>query len=167
MRKRIVVALLLAISIPGAVEGGLTVESLITHAMPGEPVDVGIFSDSWDTPYTAYIEFDGLEYVEFIEPLMIDEAAGPNAWADDMTSDGWPGWWYIGAQSYNPEIPIETGRHFTFKFKGVCWAQSVRITLYDSDGVTPLGYKTVTIDIPEPGSVALLGLGCLMLRRGY
>ena len=77
-------------------------------------------------------------------------------------ADGYPGWYEFTVASFPPN-PIAAGDHIEVNVMGVSEGTAA-LNLYATDGVTRLDTAQITV-IPEPTTIALLGLGALFLRR--
>jgi hypothetical protein len=123
-------------------------------------VIIDVQSDS-DAPYGAWLVLEDVSMGAF-GAMTVSEDAGPDAYAIDWSGDGYPGWWELSAASFNPAVPIVVGTHFEIDYEALVEGD-VSITLRSYDE-TEVDRVTIT-QVPEPMTMALLGLGGLFLRR--
>lgn len=98
---------------------------------------------------------------EWASDVTITPAAGADAYAVDWDAD-YPGWWELSAASFNPDAPVLAGVHFLIDFH--CLGEGeVVLTLRDY-GENEVDRVTIA-QVPEPITLALLGIGGLFLRR--
>jgi len=182
MKKLIVLSLMLGIasvanatilqlSVDGVTNGDATQEITINVC---DYVVIDIHGPA-DSPLLGYIiiEEDGGEdggewvdgsYNEVNYPV-VHAAAGDMAGVVAYTESGWGDGYEVTAD-YTPYSSIEDGLWFEFLFHCTKMDETVTISLWDDD----LGYETpvdtiIIHQIPEPMTIALLGLGGLLLRR--
>ena len=93
-------------------------------------------------------------------------AAGDLAAAEPYTEAGWgAGFMLTAAESPGSSSPISTGAQFNVDYSGGTMGQTAKISLYlDPEYTIPVASINVSI-IPEPMTIALLGLGALFLRK--
>ena len=111
-------------------------------------------------------------WIEIVDPgvAMVVEAGlgfapggNPNG---DSSQAYWPdyGEWYeFAVVSLNPDDPIVAGDHILVELIGMAEGETT-MNVYEYDGVT-LVASTPVVVMPEPVTIALLGLGGLFLRR--
>ena len=121
---------------------------------------IDVMSDN-ALPYGAWLVLEDKSLGEWASDMTITPAAGPDAYAINWDAD-YPGWWELSAASFNPDNPVVPGVHFLIDFHCL-GAGDVDITLraYDESVVDRV---TIT-QVPEPITLALLGVGGLFLRR--
>ena len=93
-------------------------------------------------------------------------AAGDLASATPYTEAGWgTGYEVIAGSTPAANPPLGAGSQFNFNYSGGTLGQTATISLFvDPEYTTPVASFNVTI-IPEPMTIALLGLGALFLRK--
>ena len=93
-------------------------------------------------------------------------AAGDLAASEPYTEAGWgAGYMLTTAASPGSSQPISTGSQFNVNYSGGTLGQTAKISLFlDPEYTTPVASVNVSI-IPEPMTIALLGLGALFLRK--
>ncbi len=135
---------------------------------PTEPIDIGetvtiaVASDGAGG-YTGWLEMTAPAVAGFDGAPEFTPAGDPGG-TSVMTY--WPdyGEWYeFSVGSFPPSPAIAAGDHILIHIQGLS-AGSSTLSLYDDDGVTLLDQATIAV-IPEPATIALLGLGGLLLRR--
>ncbi len=146
---------LAVLGLAGNAEGTISLVPEQAMVPFGETVTISVVSDSSDS-YGCWLELSSNGIGAFGE-VQILPAAGSDA-TKDFT---WDPWWCLEAKSFNPASPIVPGTHFTIDFT-MYTEGCASLTLYEFDGVTPL--QTVEI-CPEPATLALLGIGGMLLRR--
>lgn len=123
-------------------------------------ITIDIMSDNTGA-YGAWLVLEDKSLGEWANDMTILPAAGANATAVDWDAD-YPGWWEVNAASFNPDLPIIAGVHFLIDFH--CLGEGdVLITLrnYDESETD----RVMITQVPEPITLALLGVGGLFLRR--
>jgi len=124
----------------------------------GDPPSDGEWGDAIGPPYTVESGY----YLKSGYPMKY-AAAGDMASALRYSYAGW-GWGYEIAAA-NAIGPPVGGREFDFMFHCRAAPSDAVITLWaDDDYVTPKD-TIIVHQIPEPATIALLGLGGLLLRR--
>lgn len=81
-------------------------------------------------------------------------AAGDNAVVVDYRGS-YAGWWTVETKDTAEPFNIATGNQYEVTIKGLAVGSD---TLY-------VGSDAITVTVPEPMTIALLGLGGLLLRR--
>lgn len=133
-----------------------------TYTMPISSVIVIDVSSDDALPYGAWLALEDLTLGQWDSGVTIMPAAGLDAVAIDWSAD-YPGWWEFNAASFNPDLPVVAGTHFMIDYKALGEGDVV-VSLYGYDTVTLMDKVTIT-QIPEPITLALLGVGGLFLRR--
>jgi hypothetical protein len=87
-------------------------------------------------------------------------AAGDDAAKTDNYL-GYNGWWYIEAKDNSEPFNIASGQQWQLSIKGL----STGTCQFVADDYASGTKQYITVTVPEPMTVALLGLGGLFLRR--
>jgi len=156
MKKLLALALVLGLA--GAAHAVISLSPDATTINIGDTVTVSVVSDS-SSSYGAWLEPVDNGKGTFGD-LMILSAAG----ADASKDSSFLPWWLFEAKSFNPDAPVQPGAHFTIDFTGTAEGEAT-LNLWDFDAANVLATSTITVLIPEPLTVSLLGLGGLFLRR--
>ena len=161
MKKLVVLTLVMAVA--SGANAALTLVDV-----PTDPINIGesitiLVNNSDDGAYAGWLQITDQAVADYDgDPVFT--AAGDTAGQSIMelyVDD--PGWYTFTVSSLDPANPIVAGDHIQVNIVGISEGSSV-LGLYDSDGVTLLDSATVNV-IPEPMTIALLGLGGLFLRR--
>lgn len=161
MKKLVVLTLVLAVA--SGANAALTLVDV-----PTDPINIGesiaiLVNNSDDGAYSGWLQITNQAVADY-DGAPVFTAAGDTAGQSTMELYvDEPGWYTFTVSSLDPANPIVAGDHIQVNIVGISEGSSV-LGLYDSDGVTLLDSATVNV-IPEPMTIALLGLGGLFLRR--
>jgi len=136
--------------------------------VPIEPIGVGdtvtiTVANSRNGAYAGWLEIGTPDVATFETAPKFTEAGDPGG-ASLMKY--WPqygAWYEFTVVSFPPNPAVEAGDHIVVRIVGLS-AGTTNLNLYDSDGVTLLDRCSIAV-VPEPTTIALLGLGGLLLRR--
>jgi len=160
MRKLLILVLVLGMSSTAGAALSLGGDTIVGQA---ETAIVTVISDD-TSPWTGYIGFD--DSVVGVSGCVATSNAGEDA---VVTPDpyGWVGWYEIeAADDSEPFDSIQPGVQFEISVFGEAIGDVYIIELYAGDWATLLdSWTVVRAAIPEPMTIALLGLGGLFLLR--
>ena len=159
MKKLLIVMLVLAVA--SVANATLSITAPATVDL-GATATVTVSSDTAADSYIAYVDFTGGVPLSNAQILA---AAGPNAKCT-LSPYGYAGYYEIAALDYTPPSDILAGAHFTFDLisTGADLSTTYTVRLLDEDWATEIGSVGIEV-VPEPMTIALLGLGGLLLRR--
>ena len=161
MKKLLILMLVLGITSAA----NATVLEWSTNAITidlGDPVAVVQLIASDDQPYAAKWVGNDPSAIAEITSISALTAAGPDAVVKDPSVTGWAGWWTVEALDFDPTTwDVSAGSQYTVTITGLAEG----VYTIDSDSYSGTNdVLTITV-IPEPMTVALLGLGGLFLLR--
>jgi hypothetical protein len=156
-------ALVLVVALASVAPADLTLVGV-----PSEPIGLGdritiTVSNSTGGAYAGWLEIVTPAVVAFDGEPEFTPAANP-AGASQMKY--WPeygAWYEFSVVSFPPSPAVQAGDHVLVLVLAV-GEGTTKLNLYESDGVTLLDQRAIAV-IPEPATIALLGLGGLLLRR--
>lgn len=161
MKKLLVLALVL-----GLASGANAALTLV--GAPAEPIDIGqsisiLVDNSEDGAYSGWLEIVDQAVADYDGDPVFTAAGNPGGASEMKPADGYPGWYEFTVASFPPNPTIAAGEHVEVNVLGISEGTTA-LNLYATDGVTLLDTAQITV-IPEPMTIALLGLGALFLRR--
>ena len=160
MRKLLILMLVLGMA-PLACATVSLVSSAATVGI-SEAATIQVSSDVDDLAWAGYI---GYTYANASITTMAALPAAGSLGGVGAGPGGWLGYWQLSAADNTPPNTIDVGVQFSGAAMGTATG-SYDFYLYDGNWTTasPWGTFTLTV-IPEPITMALLGLGGLLLRR--
>ncbi len=135
---------------------------------PTDPIGIGdaatiTVNNSDGGAYGGWLEIVDPTIVKF-DPAPELTTAGNPAGNSTMTDRSEFGAWYeFMVASFNPAQPIVAGDHVLVHVIGVSEG-TTQLNLYNAEGTLVLKTANLSV-IPEPATIALLGVGALFLRR--
>ena len=161
MKKFVVLTLVL-----GLASGASAALTLV--GAPADPIDIGqsisiLVNNSEDGAYSGWLEIVDQGTANYDGDPVFTGAGNPDGNSALETFFAFPGWYQFTVASFTPSNPVLAGDHIDVRLLGIGEGTTV-LNLYASDGVEVLDTAQITV-IPEPMTIALLGLGGLFLRR--
>lgn len=158
MKKLLILVLVFAMTSAASAALTWSVDNVTIDRTAVDPtVVVQLVSDS-DQPYTQnWVGADPSPtgVAEITSMTVLPAAAEGTA----VPSATYPGWWIVEAVDFNPPSDIAVGDHFDVKITGLA---DGTYTINSDYGT---GDNLLITVIPEPMTIALLGLGGLFLLR--
>ena len=161
MKKLLVLTLVLGVA-SGASAALVFVDAPVAPINIGDSVAITV-NNSDDGAYSGWLEIVDQTAAGYDGDPVFTVAGNPNGDSQFDVFVEYPGWYQFTVASFDTANPIVAGDHIQVNVIGISEGSSV-LNLYASDGVTLLDSATVNV-IPEPMTIALLGLGGLFLRR--
>lgn len=136
--------------------------------VPSEPIGIGdtltiTVSNSLGGSYAGWLEIVTPAVAAFDGAPEFTPAGNPGGTSQMKYWPEYGAWYEFSIVSFPPSPAVQAGDHVLVHVVAV-GEGTTQLNLYDSDGVTLLDRQAVTV-IPEPATIALLGLGGLLLRR--
>jgi len=166
MKKLIV--LMLVLGLASAANAALTISLDPSGAavLPAGNYDVDVVSNEDDTPWELYVGVDNLTYGDITGVAKL-AAAGEQA---TVTAIGDAGTMFdiyrlVASDMSDPFDSVKMGTQFTVtvNFTGAAIGEDLKLVLMDAN-LNEVDSRTF-LGVPEPMTIALLGLGGLFLRR--
>ena len=160
MKKMLVLMLVLGMaSIANATILTWTADSITITSIGGTSV-VQLVADNADI--YAYAKWVGANPagIATITNIVARAAAGPDADVKNPSQTADPGWWTVQSLDFTPPSSVAAGAQYDVTVKGL----ALGTFAVGSDALGTNDMLNITV-IPEPMTVALLGLGGLFLLR--
>jgi hypothetical protein len=135
---------------------------------PVDPINIGetatiVVNNSEDGAYSGWLEIAAPTVADFDGMPELTAAGNPDGNSSVVFYPEFGAWYEFSVISFSPTSPVLAGDHVVAKVIGV-GAGTTALNLYAGDGETLLDSFAITV-IPEPMTIALLGLGGLLLHR--
>ncbi len=136
---------------------------------PVDPINIGetatiTVSNADDGGYLGWLQIADLTVADYDGMPELTAAGNPDGSSSSVTPYASDDAWYeFTVSSFAPDNPVLAGGHIVVKVVGVSEGTTA-LNLYDEGGETLLSSFDITV-IPEPMTIALLGLGGLLLHR--
>ena len=165
--KRVLALTLVLCFISTANATYLEIDGLSTDSydmLSGSTVTVSIFGEN-NSNWLGYLIVPDGSTGTLSNPTTWD-AAGNLGTAIPFAEVNWGTGYEVTAATVIGGVPgVEAGKQFTFDFKGGSYGQTTQLLLFaDPEYSIPLDSISITM-VPEPISIALLGLGAIFLRK--
>ncbi len=160
---RVLLTLVLILGVASQAGAALTLVNV-----PADPIKIGQTStitvrSTTEGNYTGWLEIADPAVANFAGAPEFTPAGNPSG---ASTVKAWPdfgAWYQFTVTGVDPNPPISPGDHILVNVIGVKEG-STKLNVYDDKGVCLWESANICV-IPEPATIALLGLGCLLLRR--
>ena len=126
----------------------------------GETVTIGV-QNSQNGAYSGWLFVTDSSVADY-ENVAFTSAGDPSGASTLTEYPEYPGWIEFTVASI-PPIQVAAGEHIQVELIGAAEG-TMRLEVYDTSGEVLLDSAEVTV-VPEPMTIALLGLGGLFLRR--
>ena len=165
--KRVLALMLALCFISSANATYLQIDGLSSDSyelLEGSTVTISIISED-NSSWLGYLIVPDGSPGTLSNPTIWD-AAGNFSSANPYSEIDWGTGYELTAAASADGVPaLEPGQQFSFDFTGGIAGQSTQILLFqDPEYTTPLDAISITI-VPEPITIALLGLGAILLRK--
>jgi hypothetical protein len=162
MMKKVLV-LLLVMGLASGASAALTFVDV-----PTDPINIGesiaiTLNNSEDGSYGGWLEITDQTVADYDGDPVFTTAGDPEgkSTVDLYVPD--PSWYEFTVASTDADNPVVAGDHLVINIAGLSEGTTT-LSVYANDGVTLLDSASITV-VPEPMTIALLGLGGLFLRR--
>jgi len=161
MKKLFVLTLVLGWA--GGAQAALTLVNV-----PAEPIDIGetvtiTVNNSEDDAYSGWLQIENLAVANFDGPPTFTPAGNPGGASTMIFDPKYADWYQFSVVSFPPNPAITSGDHILVNVIGA-GEGTVKLNLFAENGTLLLDSGEITV-VPEPATIALLGLGALLLRR--
>jgi len=156
-------ALVLVLGLVSGANAALTLVGVPTEPIGiGEIVTITVANDVGGS-YSGWLEIETPAVADFASDPEFTPAANPSGMSEIKLWPEFGASYEFSIISFPPSPAIGAGEHVVVHLVGVSEG-STQLSLYASDRTTLLDQCTIAV-IPEPMTVALLGIGGLLLRR--
>jgi len=164
MKKVLVLMLVLGIASGANAALSITTQDSGAFEIVKDTTATFNIANSEGTNYTTWIELVG-DAASYSGDPTFTAAGNPNGDSVVNYYPDYAGWYEINVTSFNPDNPIVAGDQIAVALLGQT-VGTVTLNVYASDGATLLATQDIqVIPVPEPLTIALMGLGGLFLRR--
>jgi hypothetical protein len=161
MMKKLLVLVLVLGWVSGA-QAALTLVGAPADLNIGEKATVTVHSSTADA-YSGWLQIETPAVADYDGAPQFTPAGDPSGSSTMTVYSKYPGWYKFMVASMDLNKPLTAGDHILVNVTGISEGRT-KLFLFADDGTTELGRVTLTV-VPEPATVALLGLGALLLRR--
>jgi hypothetical protein len=161
MMKKLFVLVLVLGWVSGA-QAALTLVGAPADLVVGETATITVHSSTAGA-YSGWLQIETPAVADYNGDPQFTAAGDPAGSSSMKVQPLYPGWYQFTVASMDLDKPIEAGDHIQVNVIGVSEGQT-RLAVFADDGVTELSHATLNV-VPEPATIALLGLGALLLRR--
>ena len=136
---------------------------------PADPINIGetatiMVNSSDDGGYAGWLEIADLTVANYDGMPELTAAGNPNGDSTVTFDAAYPAWYEFTVTSLAPLAnPVLAGDHLVATIVGVSEG-TTQLILYEDDAVMVRNSIGITV-VPEPTTIALLGLGSLLLYR--
>lgn len=154
--------LVLVLGWVSGVQAALTLVGAPTDLNVGEKATIMVHSDTAEA-YAGWLQIETRSVVDYDGAPQFTPAGDPAGDSTITFDDRWPDWYQFSVGSLDMDKPITAGDHILVNVIGVSEGPT-KLFLYEANGQTEIAHVNLTV-VPEPATIALLGLGALLLRR--
>ena len=158
-----VLALMLVLGLASGASAALTLVGAPTQPIGIEETAAITVHNSQDGAYDGWLKIEDESIAKFDKAPEFTAAGNPAGGSTMALFQDNGDWYQFMVASTNPSQPVLAGDHILVSVIGVAEG-TTRLNLYAPNGLDIIRSADISV-IPEPATIALLGLGALCLRR--